>query len=228
MTADDEIRIIMDAARLLGDDVASSLWARGWRVTDLEVDSEAPLQWYWPPTAPAGLGGHPELDEDGAHPAPETPWTIPTRITRQGNDWRVDYGAAAAQIAGRSELFSDGRALLDELLRIEFWPMAPEEAHRLRAGRIVEVTTAIARDDHYRACYLTEPYASRLEAINGHRMAEYYRGRKRGVERPSTPRQQGDLTAQMVLIEADAWVSAMRTARAGGRGWGVNGRESDG
>lgn len=82
---------------------------------------------------------------------------------------------------------------------------------------------AVARDDHYRARSMTEPYASRLEAINEHRLAEHYRGRRREVKPPSTPRQQGDLTAQMILTEADAWVSAMRTARAGGRGWSVNG-----
>lgn len=225
MTADDEIRIIKDAVRLLGDDVAGRLWTRGWAVAELEVDSDAPLQWYWPPTAPAGYGS--AAESRGEDPA-ETPWTVPTRITREGDGWKVEYGAAAAQTPGRPELFPDGRALLDELSRIECWPMAAGEAHRLRAGRIVEVTMAVARDDHYRACSMTEPYASRLEAINGHRMAEHPRGRRRGINPPSTPRQQGDLTAQMILTEADAWVAAMRTARAGGRGWSVNGRETNG
>ncbi|WP_281873137.1 hypothetical protein [Brachybacterium paraconglomeratum] len=56
MTTDDEIRIIKDAARLLGDDVAGRLWTRGWAVAELEVDSDAPLQWYWPPTAPTLYG----------------------------------------------------------------------------------------------------------------------------------------------------------------------------
>ena len=82
--------------------------------------------------------------------------------------------------------------------------MDVEETRRIRAARIVEFVTAMAHDQHYRAAFLTEPYASRLAAKS----------------RP------GDSTAQHLLVDAEAWASAVRTvrtARAGGEGWGIDG-----
>ncbi|MGJ9426404.1 hypothetical protein ACHABX_11255 [Nesterenkonia halotolerans] len=85
---DDEIRFIKDSHRLLGNHVGSELLSRGWEVTDLDVDDEEDLEWFWPPTAPLNYRGHPEWVPPSVRVRPQmagrprsTPWTVPTRIT---------------------------------------------------------------------------------------------------------------------------------------------------
>lgn len=220
MTADDEIRIIKDAARLLGADVAGRLWSRGWAIADQEARRGSSIVWYWPPTAPAGY--RQRTDDDGGS-CRETPWTAPTRLTRTREGWYLEYGSAVGQPPARPELYTDEDELVTNLGRIEWWPMHINEVQELRVKRIAEVTMALASDDHYRACTPTEPYASRLEHLREHIRHEHRRSRPRDRARPSTPRKPGDLTAQFLLADADAWVSAMRTARAGGKGWATSG-----
>lgn len=230
----EEIRFLQDAIRLLRDDVQSLLISRGWAVADLGVPDDEALEWFWPPTAPVGYRGLPEPDDEVRQRRPqmhgprETPWNMPTRIKKVASGWYVEYGEAIAQAADDPTLHDDDASLLTDLERIECWPMSVDEARRIRIDRLYAVTVAIAGDDHYQGFDITEPYASRSNAIRPHLMHD--RGRAVGlpdVDPPSTPRARGDLSAQMHLIDAEAWASAVRTARAGGEGWSPSGRESD-
>lgn len=231
MSIEDEIRMFKDAFRLLGTDVPTTLWSRGWVVADLGVDDAEPLEWFWPPTAPTGYGtqGGPASDsQHGEHRsahrrAHESPWREPTRIVQDTTGWTVHYGAATAQDPDAAVHYADASALLEELIRIEWWPMPLAEVEQVRQHRVLEITTATAHDEHYRAVVTTEPYTSRLAAILQHRESEDERRRGGKEPAPSTARRAGDLTAQAVLVEADAWASAVRTARAGGSEWGLGG-----
>lgn len=229
---EDELYILQEGWRLLGQDVQSGLASRGWAVADLTVRDDESLEWFWPPTAPVGYGGLPNWGDEVMQRRPEmygpreTPWCVPTRITKVASGWRVEYGEAIAQTPDAATLHEDDASLLADLERIECWPMSIEETRRIRMERLYAVTAAAARDDHYQGFDITEPYASRINAIRPHLMHE--RSRAVGLpdtDPPSIPRPRGDLAAQMNLIGAEAWASAVRTARAGGEGWGVNGRK---
>ncbi|WP_020172019.1 hypothetical protein [Gordonia polyisoprenivorans] len=231
-SADDEIRFIRDGYRLLKQNVAAEVWSRGWAVTDLDVGDNEPLEWFWPPTAPVGYGGLPDWGSEFMQLRPQmfgprhTPWLSPTRITTTAAGWRVDYGEAIAQKPDASSEFSDAATLLEELERIEWWPMTIAEVLRLRADRVLQSTVARAHGDHELGVYPTEPYSGQRDAILDHIVAEAAPERRRGTQPPGFPRQHGDLHAQLMLVDADAWVSAVRTARAGGAGWGPHGPEA--
>ena len=65
--------------------------------------------------------------------------------------------------------------------------------------------------------------ASRGNVIRTHQLFE--QARDLGVtatEPPAMARIRGDLHAQNMLVDAEAWASAVRTARAGGDGWDAN------
>ena len=223
---DDEIRFILNAMRWIDADVTSRLWTRGWVVADLAVGEGESLEWFWPPTAPVGYGGLPEGVDEILQRRPQmfgprqTPWTRPTRITGSGTVWTLKYGEATAQTPAAPRHYANTTALISDLERIECWPMTVEETHEIRAVRVFDVTTAIAHDDHYVAVFPTEPYASRGNVIRAHQQFEHARSQgATGVEPPAAARIRGDLRAQSMLVEADAWASAVRTARAGGDGW---------
>lgn len=232
VTADDEIRFLKNALRLLRDDVQTRLLDHGWAVTDLDVGDDEPLEWFWPPTAPFGYGqpseevdeairGHRQTDVLG-----KTPWSQPTRITRAESCWRVKYGTAITQKPDSFQDYAIDEDLLADLERIEWWPMPVDGARRIRMERVNATTTADAHDNHSVAVIATEPYASRLRDLRAHILAED--GQRLSfpdVEQPSTPRPRGDLRARCRLVDAEAWASAIRTARAGGDGWGINGLE---
>ena len=55
--------------------------------------------------------------------------------------------------------------------------MAVEATREIRAARVLDVTTAIAHDDHYLAVFPTEPYASRGNVIRAHQLFEQARDR---------------------------------------------------
>jgi hypothetical protein len=228
----EEFRFIEDALRLLGNDVQSDLASRGWAVADLGVPDGDPLEWFWPPTAPVGYGGLSDWSDEAMQHRPQmhgprhTPWRVPTRITKAQGGWRVEYGEAIAQEPDAVAEYADDASLLADLERIECWPMNLDEARLIRRERLFAVTTALAQDAHYQGFTVTEPYSSRINAIRPHLMFE--RSRAVGLAAtapPSTPRPRGDLAAHMNLIDAEAWASAVRTARAGGEGWGVSGPE---
>lgn len=207
-------RIILDVARLLGDDISDELWRRGWGLAEQRPDVASRLQWYWPPTDPGMEHG--------------SPWTTPTHINQRPGGWQVEFGAAIAKTAAPPVIHRDSPSLLAELERIECWPMPVSEARRLRALRIVELTKIAARGDGPRPFRLTEPYISRLAGIKDIQRQDHRVNRRKGFDPDSMPRQQSRLAAQKTLVEADAWVSALRTTRAGGRGWGIDGREQRG
>ncbi len=231
-SADDEIRIFREAQRLLGKHVPAELLARGWAVADLDVSDDAPLEFFWPPTAPAGYGGLPEWSTDaaqkrsGMYGSRPTPWIRPTRITRTDSGWQVDYGEGLAQAPDAMIAHADDESLLDDLRRIEWWPMSVKEARQIQNQRILHTTYADAYDDHKRGYSIrTEPYESRLREV-------YDRIRSKTPNLMTDPvttadpdawKWAGDLHARARIIDGEMWASAVRTARAGGEGWDTSG-----
>ncbi|MGJ6979058.1 hypothetical protein ACSDQ9_00795 [Aestuariimicrobium soli] len=225
MNADDEIRILNDGWRLLGDEVGTVLLSRGWAVADLDVGDDEPLEFYWPPTAPIGYDSHAGPPNEAERERPlmrgqqRTPWLRPTRISWSGSSWKVRYGEAIAQPPDPPLAHHGDAALLADVESIEWWPMTVDEARRIQIERVYATTVADARDDHSQAAVPTEPYAGRIKAIREHEHFE--QARTHGLadaDPPSTPRPRGDLRAQVRLVDAEAWASAVRTARAGGDG----------
>lgn len=223
---DDEIRMIKEGWRLLGSDVQAELIARGWAVTDLHVLDDEPLEFFWPPTAPVGYGGLPDrsgpsrLGPAGQRLPRMTPWTKPTRITRTATGWRVEYGEAIAQAPDEPIEHADDKALLRDLARIEWWPMSVSEARELEHQQVLHLTYAAANNEHTLSFRIkTEPYLSRLQEL-------YDRDRGKILVTMADPdawKWSGDLKARMLIIDAQMWASAVRTARAGGDGWDTSG-----
>lgn len=219
---EDEICLLKESIRLLRDDVPTGLLARGWAVVDLDVADDEPLEYYWPPTAPARYGEQSDQPAEDPSQLPQTastPWTAPTRISRTDAGWSVHYGEAVAQRPDEPLEHTDDAALLADLSRIEWWPMSVDEALRIQQERLFTVTTAAAHDDHYQDVTLTEPYTSRWKELMEHRRVDA--AQKHGWDAaatPSTARPRGDIDAQLTLLDAAAWASAVRTARAGGAG----------
>ncbi|WP_251021998.1 hypothetical protein [Streptomyces sp. ISL-10] len=180
--SDDPICFTLGMLRFLGDDVASTLSERGWAVADPDV---VPLEWFWPPTAPVGYGGLPEMASETMRKRPHlfgprhTPWTAPTRLTKTGTTWTLEYGKAIAKSPDAPRAYADEAELRADLERIECWPMPVDEAKRLRAERIVAVTTAIAHDNHYLAVFPTDPPARGHRQPSGHRPPPSGTGRSR-------------------------------------------------
>ncbi|MGW0364801.1 hypothetical protein [Streptomyces sp. NPDC002990] len=178
--SDSLICFTLGMLRFLGDDVASALSERGWAVGDPDV---VPLEWFWPPTAPVGYGGLPEWASETMRKRPHlfgprhTPWTAPTRLTKTGMTWTLEYGKAIAKSPEAPRAYADEAELRADLERIECWPMPVDEAKRLRAEWIVAVTTAIAHDNHYLAVFPTEP------PVRGHRQPSGHRPRPSGTGR---------------------------------------------
>jgi hypothetical protein len=230
--ADDEIRFIMNAHRWLASDTASRLWSRGWAVANPDADESEPLEWFWPPTAPVGYGAPSvEASADAAPPRwpelawPErqSPWLRPTRLTRRGTGWKLDYGEALAQRADDTVEFPDESAVPTDLERIECWPMSVEETRRLRDSQVMHVITAMAHDDHTMGFTWTEPYVSRSSAIRAHQRHEAAVQRGESAAPPVHPRARGDLRAQHILLDGEAWASWVRTVRADGDAWDIQG-----
>jgi len=225
---EERAEFLKNAFKLIGSDVATQLWERGWAVLDPAAEH---LEWFWPPTAPTGHGGLPDPHENVRKLRPQmfqphrTPWIVPTRITRSGGMWRVEYGAATAQEPDTAVDYVESEALLNDLERIECWPMSINETKRIREQRIVEVIYAAAHDQFYQAATITEPYASRLNEIQAwqryeaEQLRQLASGHSLGqpaVEKPASRRRDGSLSAQAQIVEAAAWASAVRTARAAG------------
>lgn len=228
-SADDEIRIHKEGRRLLGRDVQAELIARGWAVADLNVADDAPLEFFWPPTAPLWYGGLPERSNLAARKRSEmsaprpTPWVRPTRIARVGSVWRIDYGEAIAQAPDTRIEHTEDKSLLDDLPRIEWWPMPVDEARRTQHERVLHTTYADAYNQHSLGYFIrTEPYESRLQEV-------YDRIRSKTpimMDDPDPFKWAGDLHARARIIDGEMWASAVRTAHAGGEGWGTSGPEN--
>lgn len=235
----EEIRILRDADRLVGDDVPTELVARGWEPRDLDVPDHASgewssvewcsvewfsVEWYWPPTAPLGYGGrveqpHPLAEKRPlAHPARRTPWLCPTRITRSGSGWLLEYGSTSHHLPGEPVHIDDDAELIRDLPRIEWWPMSPKEARRLQINRVYSTTLADARNDFSQGYGMsTEPYESRLAQVAHLAHGGAPRSRREAWLR------EGDLAALRRLIDAEAWAASVRSDRAGGTGWAADG-----
>lgn len=169
---EDEIRFLKDSFRLLRDNIETELLEHGWAVADLGVGDEEPLEWFWPPTAPVGYGGLPEWSDEAIQHRPHlygprhSPWTVPTRLTKTADRWRLEYGEAIAQEPDQAQEYAEDAALLDDLERIEWWPMRVEEAKRIQAERVMHTTHADAYDQHSLGFTLrTEPYDSRMNEL---------------------------------------------------------------
>ncbi|MFT4258134.1 hypothetical protein [Microbacterium sp.] len=215
-SADDEIHILKEGWRLLGHHVQAELLARGWQVTNLDVADDAPLEFFWPPTAPVGYGDHTEAaprrppEMSSSRP---NPWTRPTTITHVGSGWLVEYGAAIAQAPDAPIEHTDDDALLADLPRIEWWPMSVDEAGRLEHERVLRTTYADAYDQHSLGYgIMTEPYLSRLREV----CDRIYSNPAVMTDDPQPWRWAGDLRARARIIDGEMWASAVRTARAGG------------
>jgi len=229
-TPDDVIRFIVSAMKWIDPDVASRLWTRGWAVADLSVGRGEPLEWFWPPTAPVGYGGLPDWGDETMQRRPQlfgprqTPWTRSTRITGTGSVWTLEYGEAVARKPAARRIYRDTSTLIADIERIECWPMTIDKTRVIREARVFDVTTALAHDVHYLALFPIEPYASRRNRIRAHQQFEQARSQGAdGIKPPPVARIHGDLQAQSMLLDAEAWASAVRTARAGGAGWDLNG-----
>jgi hypothetical protein len=223
-SADDEIERMNEGWRLLGRDVQVELIARGWAVADLNVSDDTPLEFFWPPTAPFGYGGLPKWSHVGQetenYRARPTPWVSPTRITQVGSAWRVDYGEAIAQAPDAPIEHTDDHALLNDLPRIEWWPMPVAEARRIQNQRVLHTTHADAYDQHSLGYRIeTEPYESRLREVYDQIRSET----PITMGDPDAWKWAGDLHARMRIIDGEMWASAVRTARAGGEGWDTSG-----
>jgi len=219
----EELRILQEGWRLVGNDVQVELVTRGWQVANPDVADDEPLEFFWPPTAPTGYGRPSERHDYGTEPRPRarlprsSPWTAPTRITRTEDGWRLTYGRAPAQKPGKPVTYRRDSDLLADLDRIEWWPMSAKEARRIQRERLYVVTAAMANDDHYLAFTITEPYASQMAELMDH--LRFDAKRQQGLdtaEKPASTRPRGDLHARLRLLDAAAWASAVRTARAGG------------
>jgi hypothetical protein len=226
-TADDEIRALLDAYRQLGGNVSSTLLRRGWTCINPEANGDENMEWVWPPTVPIGYRGLREWVPPGARVRPglhlprRTPWTAPTRILQHPDAvWELRYGEALAQQPDAPKRFAADAEMLDDLDRIESWPMSVEERRREERNRLWETTVADAHNDHYLGMPITEPYGSWLDEIDAHREA---RDDVRIDDPRSSKLEVGDLQAQRRLVDAAAWASAVRTARAGGTGWNSDG-----
>lgn len=225
-SADDEIHILKEGWRLLGHDVQAELLGRGWVVADLTVADDEPLEFFWPPTAPVGYGGLPEWSDPamqkrrqmfGSRP---TPWHKPTRITRDGTCWRVLYGEAVAQEPDPPTVHADDEALLNDLPRIEWWPMTVEEAKQIQNQRVLHTTWADAYNQHSLGYFIrSQPYEGRTNELRERMQSD------KAVLMGDTNawRWAGDLGARARIIDGEAWASAVRTARAGGDGWDTSG-----
>ncbi|WP_454293550.1 hypothetical protein [Salana multivorans] len=191
----------------------------------VEVGDEEPLEWFWPPTAPVGYGGLPEWSDELVQRRPQmygrrpTPWTMPTRVTRSETGWLVQYGTAVAQQADPPVEHGSDAALLADLERVEWWPMPVEEARQISMERLWTTTQAAAHDQHVLGSWLasTEPYDGRINELR-ERL-----GKPRLTKSAVSWDSHGDTGARMSLVDAEAWASAVRTARAGGEGWDVTG-----
>ncbi|QYF73329.1 hypothetical protein [Cryobacterium sp. PAMC25264] len=198
-------------------------------MTNPHVSDQEPLEWFWPPTAPILYGGVPAPIDEETRQRPhmlipvQTPWKKPTRITRTGTTWTVRYGTAPAQKPARVRKYPDDAALMNDLERLECWPMTIEETRQIRAVRVIQVLNANAQDDFYPAMFVTEPYASRMNALQAHQTSEATRAPLPAADTWRPPRAPGDLRSQLILLEAEAWASAVRTVRAGGTGWNMDG-----
>ncbi len=224
---DDEIRILKESIRLLGDDVQAPLLDRGWAPETLDE----PIEWFWPPTAPVGYGGLPEWSDLAMQKRPQmyghrhTPWTKPTRITRTDRGWLLQYGEAMAQAPDEAVEYSDDAELLADLRRIEWWPMSIDEAEQLQAERLLHTTCADAHNLHSRAFFmLTEPYCTRRNEILEHLFSNTKVTVGDVMEGKNDAwKWTGDLQARLRLIDAEMYASAVRSARAGGEGWDTSG-----
>lgn len=229
-SADDEIRILKEGWRLLGRDAQAELLARGWAVVDLNVADDAPLEFFWPPTAPLGYGDRvekrgPDIQmRPEIYPARSTPWIRPTRIFRTGSAWRINFGEAIAQAPDASVEHADDESLLDDLPRIEWWPLPVDEARSLQNERVLHTTYAEAYDQHSLGYFIrTEPYESRLQEV-------YDRIQSKKpilMGDPDAWRWTGDLHARVRIIDGEMWASAVRTARAGGEDWATSSAKND-
>ena len=178
MTSDDEIQDLLNAYRQLGNSVSSTLLSRGWTcVNPGAADSDA-LDWVWPPTAPIGYRALRDWVSPAARARPgmcvprRTPWTAPTRILQHPDTvWELRYGEALAQQPDTPKRVAADAELLDDLDRIESWPMGVEERRREERNRLWETTAADAHNDHCLGMPITEPYGSRLDEIDARREA---------------------------------------------------------
>ncbi|HIY65093.1 MAG TPA: hypothetical protein H9830_02310, partial [Candidatus Agrococcus pullicola] len=191
-------------------------------VRDLGVDDEEPLEWFWPPTAPVGYDGAPKPTDETIQ-RQHSPWTAPTRLTKTDHTWRLAYGEAIAQKPDPPQEYAESSHLLDDLRRIEWWPMTVQEAGKIQAERLMHTTRAAAYDLHSQGFTIsTEPYETRMRELH-----DRMRSNKTAHLGDREARKwAGDLGARLSLIDAEAWASAVRTARAGGEGWSVSGPES--
>ncbi len=223
----DEIRRLIEAHRLLLNNVETTLLSRGWAAADLEVGDNESLEFFWPPTAPVGYGGLPEWIHPSAEKRPgmfrprRTPWNEPTIIRRARDKWVLNYGTAIAQKPDASQEY-DAAKLFADLERIEWWPMSIEEARELQAQRLFNTTYADAYDQFSLGPSMqTEPYTSRIVELHDRLWPKKHL--LRGD--PGARKWAGDLRARLRLVDAEAWTSAVRSARAGGEGWDTSGPE---
>lgn len=238
MDIEEEIRRLKAEFAFEDKDVPTRLLSRGWIVTNIDVADDEPLEYFWPPTAPIGYGGLEERKDElllrryGIDPRSRPcPWLSPTTIMRKGSDWQVTYGRAIAQEPDPTKELDDA-TLLDRIVEIEWWPMSPQRARRLKAERILTVAECVAYDQFYMVSCMTEtePYMSRIDEIR--KLIEQDQELK--ASRDGQPYvngrwidPDGDLPMRISLIEAEAWASAIRNVEAGGNGWTLEGPPRD-
>ncbi|NYF12112.1 hypothetical protein HDC34_000406 [Pseudoclavibacter sp. JAI123] len=95
--------------------------------------------------------------------------------------------------------------------------MSVEESLQIRMERVFQATYAAAHNEHYPGFTSTEPYVTRYNVVLRQlRLGKAQGGAPGAVAGSSPSHPRGDLNAQLLLIDAEAWASAVRTARVAG------------